>query len=419
MSIFFYGFSSGLPFLLTLSTLSLWLKEVGLSHTTIGIFVFVTIPYTFKFLWGPVVDRIRIPFLFGALGQRRSWAFVSQIMLMFMLVGLGSSDPRHHIFQTALWALGVAFCSAVQDITIEAYRIEIIDEDRQGSAASSSYLGYRMGMMTSSVGALYLATLFSWKTAYITMAALVGVGLLTTLLSLSPPHFTRPPEQLLKNRSLREWMRSTYLLPFKDLSRALDWRIVLAFVFFYKIGDTTLNVMNMPFLVDLGFSNIEIANVAKFFGISAMILGGIIGGAFLNRFGLYLSLLMYAILQIMASLMFVWQALVGCDLGVLTLTIGFENFSCGVGAVSVIAYLSSLCRTPYTATHFALLSSLGSFARILLSSATGIVADLLSWPLFFGVTALASLPFLLLLMYASDHFPHSSALRLNVEPKFP
>ncbi len=360
-----------------------------------------------------MVDRIRIPLLFDLLGQRRSWALVSQLALIFMLVGLGESDPKEYIFQTALWAFGVAFFSAIQDIAVESYRIEIIDEYQQGSAASATYLGYRMGMMASGVGALYLAAIFSWQTAYLVMAALVMLGVLTTFLSPSPPNFeidrATPPKQTRRKLydQLREWIRLTYGVPLKDLLRTIDWRIVFAFIFFYKVGDTTLSVMNTPFLVELGFSKLEIANVAKFFGISSMMIGGIVGGILLNRFGILACLILCAALHVLTSLMFVVQTFAGCDLNVLIFTIGFENLSCGLGAASFIAYLSSLCHTPYTATHFALLSSFGSLARILLSVFSGFLADLLPWSLFFTFTAIASLPCLFLLVYASRHFPSS------------
>lgn len=406
-SIFLFGFSSGLPFLLTLSTLTLWLKESGLSNKIIGLFVVATIPYTLKFLWGPMVDRLKLPLLFDLLGQRRSWALVSQLALIFTLLGLGNSDPKEYIFQTALWAFGVAFFSAIQDIAVESYRIEIIDEDQKGSSASATYLGYRLGMMASSVGALYVAAIFSWHTAYMVMAALITVGLVTTFMSPSPTQYDVPLRVSSLKQSPWKWINLTYGFPLKDLMRSLDWRIVLAFIFFYKVGDTTLSVMNTPFLVDLGFSKLEIANVAKFFGISAMIIGGIVGGVFLNHFGILWSLILCAILQILTSLMFVLQTFVGCDLNMLILTIGFENLSCGLGAAAFIAYLSSLCRTPHTATHFALLSSFGSLARIVLSVFSGFMADLLPWSLFFTFTAVASIPCLVLLIYASHHFPSS------------
>ncbi len=412
LSIFLFGFSSGLPFLLTLSTLTIWLKESGVNNATIGLFVIVTIPYTLKFFWGPVVDRIKLPILFRLLGRRRSWAFVAQVSLIIMLMGLGGSDPKSNIFVTALWALGVSFCSAIQDIVIEAYRIEIIDDNQKGAASSSTYLGYRLGMMMSGAGALFLAATFSWQTAYNVMAALVSVGLLTTLFSRrtryvalsSPPHFS-----LKHIRSIplfMEWFSTTYGRPFQDLLKSYDWRVVLAFIFFYKVGDTTLNVMNTPFLVELGFSKLEIAQVAKFFGISAMIVGGFIGGLFLNRFGILSCLMLCAFLQICSSLMFVIQALVGYNLDVLIVTIGFENLTCGIGAAAFIAYLSSLCRSPHTATHFALLSSFGSFARIVLSIGAGYLADILPWPYFFTVTTIACLPCLFILIQSSHHFPY-------------
>jgi len=411
LSIFFFGFSSGLPFLLTLSTLTIWLKESGVNNTTVGLFVVATIPYTFKFLWGPMVDQVRIPFLSALLGQRRSWALLAQTGLVFMLVGLGSSHPESHIFETALWALGVAFCSALQDIVIEAYRIEVTAENQQGSAATAIVLGWRLGIMASGVGALFLAATFSWQIAYDLMAALMSIGLITTLCS-SSPHvlvFSPAPHLSLETKHHRRfwhWVTSTYLPPLRELWDTYDWRIVLAFILFYKIGDTTLNVMNTPFLVELGFSKLEIAHVAKLFGISAMIVGGFIGGLFLNRFGVFSSLVLCAVLQFFSSLMFVVQALVGRDLGVLVITIGIENLSCGLGATAFIAYLSTLCSAPHTATHFALLSSFGSMVRILLSIAAGALADLLPWPLFFMVTAAACLPFLILLIQGSEHFTY-------------
>ncbi len=416
LSIFLFGFSSGLPFLLTLSTLSIWLKESELSNTTIGLFVIVTIPYTFKFLWGPMVDRVKLPFLSQFLGQRRSWALLSQCVLIFMLLGLGFSNPKEHIFETALWAFGVAFCSAIQDIVIEAYRIEIIDDDQKGSAAFSTVLGWRMGMMMSGVGALFLAATYSWKTAYVIMACFISIGLLTTLFSPSPK---TPVPNLTPHLSLKhitsynhfwEWLKSTYGLPLQDLWQSHDWRVVLAFIFFYKVGDTALNVMNTPFLVELGFSKLEIAHIAKLFGISALIVGGFMGGLFLNRFGILSALLLCAGLQVISSLMFVIQALVGYNLSVLVVTIGIENLTCGLGAVAFIAYLSSLCSAPYTATHFALLSSFGSLARIFFSAGAGKLADILSWPVFFLFTAAACLPFLFLLIYAFCRFPYSHSL---------
>jgi PAT family beta-lactamase induction signal transducer AmpG len=402
--------------------LTIWLKESGLSHTTIGLFVGVTTPYTFKFLWGPMVDRVKIPLLFKVLGQRRSWALVSQVALIFMLLGLGSCDPRDHVWTTAFWAFGVAFCSAIQDIVVEAYRIEVVDINQRGSAASSTYIGYRLGMMMSGYGALFLAATYSWETSYFIMAGLMGIGLIATLFSPSPKAlvFSPAPHLSLKSQALHhrfgKWLRLTYGPPLQDLLHNYDWRVVLAFIFFYKVGDTTLNVMSNPFLMDLGFSTLEIAHVAKLFGISAMIVGGLIGGVVLNRYGIHTSLLLCSCLQVLSSLMFVLQGLVGYNLSLLIVTIGVENLTCGLGAAAFISYLSSLCNTPHTATHFALLSSFGSFARVILSMAAGVLADSLSWPTFFTCTTIACLPCLLLLIQRSHHFPYVGSFRRKPQP---
>lgn len=413
LSIFLMGFSSGLPFLLTLSTLTIWLKESGINNMTIGLFVLVTLPYTLKFLWGPMVDHVKLPFLSKFLGQRRSWLVLSQVVLMFMLLGLGRSNPEKYILGTVLWAFGVAFSSAIQDIVIEAYRIEIIDEDQKGAAATSTNLGYRLGMLMSGAGALYLASLFSWQTAYTFMAALISIGFFTTLFSPSPSSSLISTPTVLVSLKKYDfpsqfwgWINSLYGPPLKDLMRSYNWPIILAFILFYKVGDTMLTVMSAPFLVELGFSKIEIADVAKFFGISAMVFGGFMGGLLLNRFGILSSLIICAVLQIFSCFMFVIQALVGYNLSVLVLIIGVENLTCGVGAVAYIAYLSSLCSIPHTATHFALLSSFGSLARILLSIGAGFLADLLPWPLFFTFTTVACLPCFFLLIHASHHFPY-------------
>lgn len=412
LAIFFLGFSSGLPFLLTLSTLSIWLKESGVSNTIIGLFVITTIPYTLKFVWGPLVDRIKIPGLTKILDHRRSWALFSQLILMVSLVMLGSSDPGHHIWMTALFAFCVAFSSALQDIVVEAYRIEVMNDEHIGASASSTYLGYRMGMLVSGAGALYLAHSLPWFTVYCLMAACVGIGLITTCLSPKLPPQTKKIPDMVPHLSFWNRIKSTYVPPLKDLLNTYDWRIVLTFILLYKVGDTVLNVMNTPFLLEIGFSKVEIAQVAKLFGISSMVMGGFFGGLLLNRFGILPCLLLCAMLQILSSLMFVIQALVGYNLSVLVITIGVENLTCGLGAAAFIAYLSSMCKQPHTASHFALLSSFGSMARIFLSILAGILADILPWEWFFMLTALACIPCLVFLINASQHFPrHETSLQ--------
>lgn len=396
LAIFFFGFSSGLPFLLTLSTLSVWLKEAGASNTTIGFFILVTLPYTLKFLWGPLVDEIPLPFFTSRLGRRRSWALVAQSGLVLTLLGLGNSFATQDLLITAAWAFSVAMFSALQDVTVEAYRIEIIDKNQQGSAASAMTVGWQLGIMTSGAGALFLATFFSWGFSYKLMAALMSIGLLTTLLSpLLSASQARAPRP-----SWRTWMTLTYRDPFRALFHHFPWPLVFAIIFAFKIGDTVLSTMNIPFLVEIGFTKIEIAHTTKLFGISTMILGGIVGGVFLNRFGMFHSLLVAILLQMAASFLFAAQALMGHHLTFLILVVGVENLSVGFGAAAFMVYLSSFCRMPYTATHFALLSSFGSFVRVFISIGAGMVADQISWPLFFLGSALGGLPCIALLCIA-------------------
>lgn len=422
LGILFLGFSSGLPFLLTLATLHVWLTEVGVNKTTIGLFVFVTLPYTLKFLWAPLIDRLRVPLFCDLFGRRKGWILASQLCLIFALLCLGNSDPVHFIWGTAFCAFFVALCSATQDIVVEAYRVEALEQHHAGPGAGASVLGYRLGMWVSGAGALYLASHFSWFTVYAIMGGFVIVGIVTTLLShepedknLTPLNLDRvsPLSNVLKfpDRSFRsrwEDLKKAFerglLQPLNSLFHRRDWVVILFFIFFYKVGDTVLNTMTMPFLLEIGFTKIQIAHVAKSFGIGAMILGGLVGGIFLARKPLIQTLLLCSFLQILASIMFMTQAMVGNSVVMLFATIGIENLACGMGTAAFIAYLSSMCRLPHTATHFALLSSFGSLARVLLSSIAGWCADHMAWSTFYGMTAVACVPCLILLITSSHHF---------------
>lgn len=397
------GFSSGLPFLLTLSTLSVRLTESGVSNTILGLFTVATLPYTFKFILSPFVDQCCLPFLTKYFGKRRAWGLLSQVCLFFALMGLGATNPHNQLWLTALMVLVVCFFAAIQDIVLEAYRIETTDENSQGTAATATYLGFRLGMMASGAGALYLASFFPWVEVYTVMACCLSVGILTLLLSPEPrTSFMHP----VMSTTTSSW-KSFWLFLIKgldDLIQRHDLRIIVAFILFYKVGDTVLNVMNMPFLVQLGFSKVEIAEIAKFFGITAMIFGGLFGSVILNQFGVPTGLIFCAGLQIISCLMFFIQALVGHNLVVLTVVIGVENFTCGLGASAFIAYISGLCSLEYTAVHYAILSSVGSCARILISSLAGWLADQMSWTSFFLLSGLFCCPSMILLLVAFTHF---------------
>lgn len=420
VTILFLGFSSGLPLALTFGTLSLWLAEEGVSKTSIGLFALTGIPYTFKFLWSPLMDQLSIPLLTPWLGRRRSWALLTQVSLMISLFFLGLTKPGEAPFTTAMLALCTAFWSASQDIVIDAYRVEILEERQYGAGAAMSVLGYRLGMLVSGAVALYLATFFGWAITYTFMAALMSVGILTILLNPEPAtveQTTQPLHtgkistlfQMLSRQQGRRgrimaWISRAVIAPFADFMQRDSWVITLLFILFYKLGDTLAGVMSNPFYLELAFSKIDIANISKLFGLVATLAGSVMGGVMVSRMGIMKPLLYCGILQMLSNLMFVVLAQAGHHLGLLTATIAIENFSGGMGTAAFVAYLSSLCNIAYTATQYALLSSFMAFGRTLLASFGGSMADHMSWTAFFLVTTLAALPGLALLWLMTQRF---------------
>lgn len=395
-SIFFLGFASGLPFLLILSTLSIWLAEVGISKTIIGLFAWVSIPYTLKFLWGPMVDNVRLPFLTKYFGLRRSWILLAQVCLWLTLIGLGNTNPVTSLWSTALFALLVGCSSAIQDIVIEAYRIEILPADKIGVGASVSVLGYRLGMLCSGAGTIFLASFFAdWGWAYNCIAACMLIGIVTTLRSAEPT-VKRSPVKIAVWRALKSFIHKR------------NWQIIIPFILSYKIADTVLNVMSMPFLLEIGFNKLEIAYVAKTFGIGAMIFGGIVGGLLLNKQSIRQNLLTCVVLQAIASALFIIQAQLGHNISFLFLSMGVENFTCGISQVALIAYLSQLCSKHSTAMHYAILSSFASFVRVSFSALAGWLADQFAWAQFYSLVCVSCLPSLILLILCVRHFAQLS-----------
>lgn len=420
IAILFLGFSSGLPLALTAGTLSIWMVEEGVSKTAIGLFAMVGAPYTFKFLWSPLIDRLPLPLLTRVLGQRRGWAVFTQVALMASIFCMGTLDPSEKPLATALFALLVVFCSASQDIVIDAYRVEILQERLYGAGAAMIVLGYRIGMLVSGAGALYLSSFFGWTATYTVMGCLMTVGIVTILLNPEPVRQPNQQTARLENRladflaarphlrgapaKFLAWTSSAVISPFAEFMTRRGWLFILLFILFYKFGDALAGVMSNPFFIELGFTKIEIANISKVFGLTATISGGIIGGVMVGRLGIIKSLFICGILQMLSNLIFVFQAMAGHNLQVLVLTIGIENFSSGMGTAAFVAYLSSLCNVAYTATQYALLSSLTASGRTLLSSSGGWLADSLSWVNFFLLTTVAALPGLLLLVWMTRRF---------------
>ena len=390
VAILFMGFASGLPLALTGSTLAIWLKESGVTLTAIGLFALVGIAYNVKFLWAPVVDRIAIPYLTRRLGRRRSWALVIETALVVALLVMGACDPVLDPWRVAAAAAAVAFLSASQDIVIDAYRVELLAASEQGAGAAATQTGYRIGMIASGAGALYIAGAFGWFAAYATMAALVLVGMIAVLMTREP----LPPA-----RRRGDVLRSAIIDPFTDFAQRNWWLAILIFVVLYKLGDALAGVMSNPFYITLGFSKEEIAGIAKVFGAGASIAGLAMGGILVLRLGVLPALLAAGVLQMLANLMYVVQLWAGHATGMLALTIAVENVTGGMGSAAFVAYLSRLCSPAYTATQYALLSALAATARTVLASSGGWFAQRLGWEPFFVAATAACLPGLLLLLW--------------------
>ncbi len=385
------GFASGLPLALTGQTLQAWLTESQVSLTEIGLFALVGFSYSLKFLWSPVIDRVPLPWLTARLGQRRSWLVAIELALAAAILALGASDPAEDRLRTALFAALVAFLSASQDIAIDAFRIELLRPEEQGAGAAATQWGYRFGMIASSAGALGLAQAFGWPRAYLVMAGLVGVGLLTVLVTHEPARASSWASE-----TWRERLRSSVVEPFREFASRPRWGLLLVFVVLYRLGDALAGGLSNAFYIQLGFSKGEIASVAKVFGVIATMLGIAAGGALVLRQGVARSLVSAGIVHALSNFAFVVQAWVGHDVAVLALTIFVENFTGGLVSAAFVAYLSGLCHPAFTATQYALLSSLTATGRTLLASSAGWFAQLLGWPLFFAVTALAAVPGILL-----------------------
>jgi len=392
------GFASGLPLLLTFSTLSAWLATAGVSRAAIGVFALVGTPYALKFAWSPLIDRLPPPL---PLGRRRGWGVSIQLVLVVATLALGCCDPKHHLGLMAGLALCVAFLSASQDIVIDAYRVEILKPEQQGPGAGMIQTGYRVAMLAAGAGALLIAARAGWFTAYATMAALLVVGLLTFLLGPEPapqPTGTRQPA-IHGLEALREWLNTAVVGPFADFMRRPRWGAILLFILGYKLGEAMAGVMAMPLYVALGFSLDEIAAISKLVGFVATIVGALVGGIVTARLGVVRALILCGVLQSAGNLFYVLQAVGGHRLDYLALCVAAENVTGAMAGAALIAYLSGLCSPAFTATQYALLSSLAAVGRTLMASASGALAQRIGWVPFFLLTTVVTLPALVLLVW--------------------
>jgi PAT family beta-lactamase induction signal transducer AmpG len=395
------GFSSGLPLALTGATLTAWLTTEEIDLTTIGLFALMGLPYTLKFLWSPLVDGLPIPVLSRWLGQRRGWMVASQIALACVIAVLGLSDPKTALLQTAILAFAVAFLSATQDIVIDAFRVEILAEREQGAGAAAVQLGYRLGMLVSGAGALTIAQTAGWTAAYLAMGLGMSVGLVATLLAREPRRAAAVEASSGGDgrRSFAGWMKAHVLEPFGDFLTRPGWAAILLFIVLYKLGDAVAGFMTNPFYIQIGFSLIEIGVITKVFGLAATLTGAVIGGVIVAQAGILRALLWCGLAQMGSNLMFALQALVGADPYFLMVTIGVENLSGGMATVAFVAYISRLCSLQFTATQYALFSSLAALGRTVIVSGGGWLAGQLGWFWFFVASTACALPGLLVLLW--------------------
>lgn len=413
--IFFLGIASGLPLALTGATLTAWLFEAGIDMAAIGLFAYLGIPYALKFLWSPLMDSVHLPLFTSRLGRRRGWMLFTQILLVILIVAQAFADPAKDPWMTALFALLVAVASASQDIVIDAYRVEILKPEQYGAGAAMVSVGYRVGMLASGGGALALSEMTGWQFTYLVMAAIMATSILLTLLAPKPPeeYAGDSPSSLPRAERIAAWLKGTVIAPFTDFMARDGWIVILLFVMLYKLGDAFMGAMFNPFLLDIGFTKLQIAKVVKFYGMIATIAGTFIGGALVERYGTLRPLWVAGIVHMLTNLMMVVQAHIGANEHFLIVSIVLENVSGGMTLVALVAFISRLCKLRYTATQYALLSSLSAMGRTFLSGASGVAAKALGWEHFFLFSTALALPGLALLWYITHRIPTEDTVKLQ------
>jgi PAT family beta-lactamase induction signal transducer AmpG len=400
------GFASGLPLLLTLSTLSYWLTKVGVDLTTIGLFALVGAPYTFKFLWSPIMDQVPLPVLTRLLGRRRSWLVVTQILLALAIFTMGLIDPATDPWLTALAALVVAFLSASQDIVVDAYRIEFLPPDEQGPGAGATQVGYRFGLLLAGAGALALSDYFSWSFVFGVLSAAMLAAAVVTLLAPEPNAPPPPPR-----RDYAQWVKEAVIDPFADFMGRKGWIVILLFVLFYKFGDALGGTMANPFYVKMGFTGTELAAVSKLWGVWMTVVGAVIGGVAVAKWGVFRALLIGGVLQAVTNLAFAYVAVVGHELPALAIAITADNIAGGAAGAALVAYLSGLCNVAFTATQYALLTSFMAQGRTSLSAGSGWLAEHTDWVTFWTSTMFLAIPGLLLLLWIMRLYPGGAIIQ--------
>jgi PAT family beta-lactamase induction signal transducer AmpG len=434
LAMLFLGFSAGLPFMLVFQTLSAWLRQEGIQRATIGMLAWVGLAYSIKFLWAPIVDRFRLPVLHALLGRRRSWMLLAQAGIALGLASLAHADPSASVQTVALWALFIAFCSATQDIALDAWRIESAPPELQGGMAAAYQLGYRIAIMTGTAGALYIAAESGWLAAYSAMAAFMAIGIVTTLLVREPPYVERrlvlPPRVIAWQQLHAQWPKwmlaaggnfiAAVIEPVADFFRRYGLGVgllIFAFIGSYRLTDYTMGVMANPFYLDHGYTLKQVASIVKAFGIVSAMIGVVIGGTIVAKLGVVRSLVVGSVLVMISNLGFALLATTGTPTVIgLAIVNSFDNIALGVHGTSLVAFLSSLTSSSHTATQYAVLSSLYALPGKLLMGTSGFVVDAIDYPAFFLYTASLSLPGLLLLYWLTRRLP-IAGVKLKAAPE--
>lgn len=383
---FLQGFVCGLPYLLTGDVLKAMLTDANLDIKTIGFFSWIGVPYTFKFVWAPIMDTVKPPFL----GLRRGWLLITQVLLLVSLFFLGTIDPLTNLSSLALLAVTVSFMSASQDIVVDAYRREAFhgEEDRLGLASSYYTIGYRIGMLIANVGGLYLAQYLSWSACYHIMAGLVGIGIIAT--------FFAPKVEAMKND--HKTFKEAVVGPFMEFFKRKGALEILAFILLYKIGDSMASSITMPLYLNLGFEKVDVANIVKGAGIFATIIGGYLGGVAMIKLGVKRSLLVFGVFQILSTFVFSYLAMQGKDFPTLWGTIIFENITSGMGTAAYAGFMMSLVSIEFSATQYALLTSLMAIPMKILGGFSGVLVESMGWVSYFIFCGFIGIPGLLLIL---------------------
>lgn len=408
LAIFFFGFSSGLPFLLIKSgsTLGAWLTDASVDLTSITMLAWAGMPYSLKFLWAPFLDRLNPPLGFARLGRRRGWMLLIQIILAGAIMVLGLTPPDDTVLM-GLAILLVAFCAASQDVVVDAYRVDILNAVQQPPGATMVQAGYRIAMLVSGAGALALAEHFlDWPRVYMVMAGLMVVGMAATLMNPEPHAAERAPVPT----HARAWLKEAVVSPFADMIQRQGAALfgILAFIILFKLCDAIPGSVATPFYKAMGFSNDEIAGISKVFGFGATLVGLALGGVVAVRLGLLRALFLTGVLQAASNLMYVWQTTMGHDRLALIATIAIENVTGSMAAAVFVAYISRLCNLNYSATQYALLSALAALGTNFFSGFSGYLVKTMGWAPFFVFTTFTALPGLLLLLWMMRRFPESA-----------